>query len=104
MIIQINTDKVVTVEKRSSDFFTDQIAKALHRFESQITRIEVHLKDENGKDDGYNDISCTIEARLEGKQPIAVNNQADTIDLALSGAIDKVKSSLESILGKIKQH
>ena len=104
MTIQINTDKTLTGEKRSSDFFTSQIAEALQRFESHITRIEVHLKDENGKKDGLNDISCLLEARLEGRQPIAITNRADTIDLALTGAIDKIKTAIETILGRIQKH
>ncbi|ADV50263.1 HPF/RaiA family ribosome-associated protein [Cellulophaga sp. E16_2] len=104
MIIQINTDKNISGEKRTEDFFTSQIEEALKRFESHITRIEVHLKDENGKKDGFNDISCLIEARLEGRQPIAVTNQAETMDLALTGAIHKIKTAVESILGKLKKH
>ena len=104
MTIQINTDKTVTGEKRSGDFFTSQIAEALQRFESYITRIEVHLKDENGQKDGYNTISCLLEARLEGRQPIAITNQANTIELAIAGAIDKIKAAIETILGKIKKH
>ena len=104
MTIQINTDKTLTGEKRSIDFFTSQIAEALQRFESHITRIEVHLKDENGKKDGFNDVSCLIEARLEGRQPIAITNQANTIDLAVSGAIDKIKTAIETILGRIQKH
>ena len=104
MTIQINTDKTLTGEKRSSDFFTTQISEALQRFESHITRIEVHLKDENGKKDGFNNISCLLEARLEGRQPIAITNQADTIDLAVTGAIDKIKNAIETILGRIQKH
>ena len=104
MTIQINTDKTVTGEKRSGDFFTSQIAEALQRFESHITRIEIHLKDENGKKDGYNAISCLLEARLEGRQPIAITNQANTIELAIAGAIDKIKAAIETILGKILKH
>lgn len=104
MTIQINTDKTITGEKRSIDFFTSQIAEGLQRFESHITRIEVHLKDENGKKDGFNDVSCLIEARLEGRQPIAITNQANTIDLAVSGAIDKIKTAIETILGRIRKH
>lgn len=104
MTIQINTDKTITGEKRSIDFFTSQIAEGLQRFESHITRIEVHLKDENGKKDGFNDVSCLIEARLEGRQPIAITNQANTIDLAVSGAIDKIKTAIETILGRIQKH
>lgn len=104
MTIQINTDKTLTGEKRSIDFFTSQIAEALQRFESHITRIEVHLKDENGKKDGFNNVSCLIEARLEGRQPIAITNQANTIGLAVSGAIDKIKTAIETILGRIQKH
>jgi ribosome-associated translation inhibitor RaiA len=104
MTIQINTDKTLTGEKRSGYFFTSQIAEALQRFESHITRIEVHLKVENGKKDGFNDISCLLEARLEGRQPIAITNQASTMDIAVTGAIDKIKTSIESILGKIQKH
>ena len=104
MTIQINTDKTISGEKRSEEYFTSLIAEALERFESHITRIEVHFKDENGKKDGFNDISCLIEARLEGRQPIAITNQADSVDLALTGAIDKIKSAVESIIGKMQQH
>ncbi|MET6991800.1 HPF/RaiA family ribosome-associated protein [Sediminicola arcticus] len=104
MTIQINTDKTISGEKRSEDYFTSLIAEALQRFDSHITRIEVHLKDENGKKDGINDISCLIEARLEGRQPIAITNQADSVDLAVTGAIDKIKTAVESIIGKMQKH
>jgi ribosome-associated translation inhibitor RaiA len=104
MTIQINTDKTLTGEKRSLDFFNSQITEALQRFESNITRIEVHLKDENGKKGGFNDVSCVLEARLEGRQPIAITNQADTLELAITGAIDKIKTAIETILGKIQKH
>ncbi|MGK0414185.1 MAG: ribosome-associated translation inhibitor RaiA [Polaribacter sp.] len=104
MTIKINTDKTLSGEKRSSDFFTAQIEEALQRFESHITRIEVHLKDENGKKDGFHNISCLLEARIEGRQPIAITNQANTIDLALAGAIDKIKAAIETIIGKIQKH
>lgn len=104
MTIQINTDKTLSGENRSNAFFTSQIAEALERFESQITRIEVHLKDENGTKNGFNNISCLLEARLEGRQPIAISNQANTIDLVVTGAIDKIKAAIETILGRIQKH
>ncbi|ALM06594.1 ribosomal subunit interface protein [Sediminicola sp. YIK13] len=104
MTIQINTDKTISGEQRSEEYFSSLIAEALQRFDSHITRIEVHLKDENGKKDGINDISCLIEARIEGKQPIAVTNQADSVDQAVIGAIDKIKSAVGTIVGKMQQH
>jgi hypothetical protein len=45
-----------------------------------------------------------IEARVEGRQPIAVTYQADTLDEAVSGALDKLTSSLETILGRLSHH
>jgi len=100
MKILFNTDKTINGDERNQDYFTSQIAEALKRFQSHITRIEVHLSDQNGKKEGSNDILCLLEARIEGKQPIAVSCQADTVDLSVSGAIDKLEKSLQSILGR----
>mgnify|MGYP003624565486 CR=1 FL=1 len=102
MKIQYNTDKTINGEERNQDFFSSQIAEELNRYESQITRIEVHVSDENGTKEGLKDIRCLLEARIEGRKPIAVSNQADTIEVAVSGAIDKLKASLETILGKLQ--
>jgi hypothetical protein len=41
------------------------------------------------KKDGINDISCLIDARLQGRKPIAITNKADTIDLALTNSINR---------------
>lgn len=102
MTIQINMDKSFTGEKRQHDFFKDQVETSLKRFESHISRIEVHLKDENGKKEGVNDMTCILEARIEGLQPIAVTKKADTIELAVTGAIDKIKTAIETIVGKMQ--
>ncbi len=104
MKIQFNTDKTINGEERNQDFFTSQIAEEFDRYQSHITRIEVHLSDENGKNDGFNDKRCLMEARLKGRNPIAVSNQADTVEQAVSGSIDKLKISLETILGRIQTY
>ncbi len=104
MKIQYNTDKTINGDERHQAFFTSQISEELHKFQSDITRIEVHLSDENGKKEGQNDKLCLLEARLEGRKPIAVSKQADTIELAVSGAIDKLKTSLEKISGRTQNH
>jgi hypothetical protein len=104
MKIQFNTDKNINGEERNEDFFTSQIAEELSRYQSHITLIELHLSDENGKKEGLDDILCLLEARLEGRKPIAVSHQSDTIELALSGALDKLKAALETILGRIKNY
>jgi ribosome-associated translation inhibitor RaiA len=104
MTVQFNTDKALSGEKRHIDYFTTQIAEDMKRYESHITRIEVHLKDVNGKKEGVNDKHCLLEARIEGKQPIAVSHQADTVPLAVNGAVNKLQNAVKKIIGRIKEH
>ena len=101
MTIQINTDKNLTVHESFGAKLHNLLSEELSRYSENITRLEVHLSDENGHKDGQNDKRCMIEARLEGRQPIAVKDLANTHDLAVSGAIEKLKSSLEKIMGRL---
>ena len=102
MKIQFNTDKTITGEENQQQYFTSLIEDKLSRFESHITRIELHLSDKNGKKEGQNDIQCVLEVRMEGRDPIAVTCDANSIKDAISGAIDKIKASLDTIIGKMK--
>jgi ribosome-associated translation inhibitor RaiA len=104
MKIQFNTDKTVNGEERNENHFASMIESALKRFESHITRVEVHLSDENGKKDGFNDMKCSLEARVEGRKPVVVTCQAEKPELAVSGAIEKLKSALDTIIGKLQEH
>jgi ribosomal subunit interface protein len=104
MTIQFNTDNKVTVSEELRTPLISLISKGLSRFSHQITRVEVHLSDENGDKQGLNDKRCMIEARLAGMKPIAVTNHANTHEQAIEGAIDKLKTSLDTILGRLRNH
>jgi len=104
MIIQFNTDSNIDGSERLNVYFTNTISDSLDRFNSYITRIEVHISDENAQKKGKNDHRCMIEARLEGRQPIAVSENADTVEQALKGALDKLKASLDTVIGRLKDH
>jgi ribosome-associated translation inhibitor RaiA len=81
------------------------VESALNRFSDHITRVEVHLSDENSeKKGGEHDMRCVMEARLEGRQPIAVTHQAATVDEAVDGAADKLTRLIESTLGRLRDH
>ena len=79
---------------------TAQISEELKRFRRKISRLEVHLSDEDGLKNGKNDKRCMIEARLEGRQPIAVTDSANSFEQATNGAITRLKSSLRGIIGR----
>ena len=100
MHIQINTDKNVEGPDAFSGQMKAIVESTLNRFSEHITRVEVHLSDENGDKAGINDKRCLMEARLEGRQPIAVTHQATAIDEAVDGAADKSANLIESTLGR----
>ncbi len=102
MKIQFNTDKNIDGNDRQSTYFGEMISSSLDRFSSQITRLEVHLSDENSDKSGPDDHRCLIEARIEGLQPVSVTHTADTLEHAVKGATDKMKSALTTIVGKLQ--
>jgi ribosomal subunit interface protein len=103
MQIQINTDHNIEVHEALATRVRGVIETALSRFSDDITRVEVHLSDENSdKKDGYDNMRCMLEARLEGLQPIAVTHQATTLDEAVDGAADKLTNLIETTLGRLQ--
>lgn len=101
MQIQINTDSSVEAHEKYSAQVKSVIENSLSHFSDQITRIEVHLSDVNGDKGGAEDKRCMIEARLEGRRPLAVTHEAPTLDMAIDGAANKMKRSIESDLGRL---
>ncbi|MDP2304205.1 MAG: HPF/RaiA family ribosome-associated protein [Ignavibacteria bacterium] len=104
MKIQINTDKNISNSEEFQIWLTALISDELIRYADNITRLEVHLSSEDGSKSRTNNIKCMIEARLEGKQPIAVANNSDTNEKAVHGAVEKLKSSLETKQGRLNNH
>ena len=104
MIIQFNTNKTIEGEERLQSYYTSLIDEKLKRFESHLTRIEVHLTNENGDIEGRPLIQCVLEARMEGKQPIAVTAQSEVVEKAVSSAIEKLKSALDTVVGQLQSH
>ena len=102
MTIQLNTDKNLSVHDEYGSKLESLLAENLSRFSEYITRLEVHLSDENSSKEGINDKRCLLEARLEGRQPIAVIGLGNTYDLAVNSAIGKLKTSLDTIIGRIR--
>ncbi len=104
MKIQLNSDNNIEGTDDLKGYLDETITKGLSRFSEQITRVEVHMSDENGAKSGQKDKRCLLEARLAGIDPIAVTHQADTLHQAVTGAIDKMKAALDTRLGKLRNH
>jgi ribosome-associated translation inhibitor RaiA len=102
MKIQLNTDAHIAGTESLSAQVTATVEQALERFDGHITRVEVHLSDENGAKSGQKDKRCMLEARLEGRQPVAVTEHAATLEQAVNGAAQKLAHLLDNTLGRFK--
>ena len=101
MQIQINTDHNIEGHEGLATWVSSTMESTLGRLSDHITRVEVHLSDENSdKKAGNGAMRCVVEARLEGRQPVAVTHQAATMDQAVHGAANKLTRMIDSTLEK----
>ena len=101
MQVQFNTDESVEGREALGRHAEQVVRDVLGRFECDVTRVEIHLSDVNGDKAGENDKRCLIEARVAGRPPLAVSEQAGSLHQAIDGAAQKMKRSLDSSLGKL---
>jgi len=103
MQVQINTDHNIEGREELADQVSSVVEDALSRVSDHITSVNVHLSDQSSDQEKGNDsLTCMIEARLEGRQPVAVTHQSATLDQAVQGAANKMTHLIESTIGRIK--
>ena len=105
MKIQVNTDHHIQNDERLQEYVETTVTGTLDRFRDQVTRVEVHLSDENGSErGGADDKRCMMEVRVEGQAPSAVTHHAATVREAIDGAADKLERVLDHVFGKARSH
>ncbi|OPA92792.1 ribosomal subunit interface protein [Pseudomonas fluorescens] len=102
MQIQVNSDNHIESSIRLEEWVRTTIESTLERYEEDLTRVEVYLKDENGDKPGPHDLSCRLEARPKGHQPVSVLHKADTLEQAIDGAATKLEHALEHLFGRLQ--
>ena len=102
MQVLTNTDRNIAGSEALSALVEASVTETLGRFLEQVTRVEVHLSDENSKKGGADDKRCLMEARLEGRPPTAVSHRASTMQLAIQGAAGKLARAIESTIGRLQ--
>jgi ribosome-associated translation inhibitor RaiA len=104
MKILLNTDNNILGTEEMREPLTATISDAFDRYSEHITRIEVKFSDENRDRDSENDKRCVLEARLKGMQPLVVTSHANTVETAVAEAIDKMKATLNTVLGRLRDY
>ncbi len=100
MQIQVHTDRNVDVSDGMVRRIEADVESALSRFRDNITRVDIHLGDENAGKSGGTEKRCMVEARPTGQQPVAVTHHAASLGEACSGAVHKLEMLLESKYGR----
>lgn len=100
MQVQINGPHE-TIPEAFAEFITRSITDELAAHESQLTRVEVHIKDLNGHKGGV-DKRCLIEARPRGLKPVAAEHESTTSREAFKGALDKMQRVLAHRFGRLE--
>ena len=104
MQILVETDNTITGHEELKEQIRSTVESKLGRFSDHVTRVEVHVADENSHKGGDRDQRCTMEARIEGLQPTAVTAHSDTVLKSVDAAIAKLRSALDTTIGKRAEH
>lgn len=104
MDIQISTDKNVEGTEQLAEHVRVVLHKRIGRMEERITRVEVHLGDENGAKAGQKDHRCMIEVRPRGLDPVALTHYADNLHQAIDGAAERMERTISEHFAKLDAH
>lgn len=90
----------VQVQPAFEEDVEKRVAEVLAPFAEKLTRVEVHLRDENAHKGGK-DTRCTMEARPRGLDPVAVEAIEEGPREAVRAALTKLHSLLATRFGKL---
>ncbi|MGI9012838.1 MAG: HPF/RaiA family ribosome-associated protein [Phycisphaerales bacterium] len=83
---------------------TETVEKALKLHVERVTRVEVHLHDDKLRRRGPADKRCTMEARLAGEKPLAVEAREGDIYKAVAEAAGKLARAVEHLVDRHQRH
>ncbi len=101
MQVHVNSNHIEG-SARLQEWVSGSVADRLERYEEFLSRVEVHISDENGGKNGADDKRCQIEARPKGHQPLSVTHKAESLEQAIEGAAEKMRHALEHLVGKLE--
>ena len=100
MLIEINYR-----DGQSSDSLDErireQLTTTLGHLTDKLTRVEVHLGDENAHKSGPADKRCLIEARPKGLDPIAVETHGEDLYQTFEEGARKLKRAVSNRFDKL---
>lgn len=102
MLIQVNAGEFHSTPAITAHVEAE-VEKALKLYRDRITRVEVHLHDDNGPKSGV-DKRCVMEARPASHQPMAVEDTATDMYEAITRAAGKLERAVRKIVDKEREY
>ena len=102
MLIEVTTDNHIQSRADVAASVQSIVDGALDHFRDRLSRVEVHLADENSHKGGDSDIRCSLEARVNGMKPVGVSHYAGSLQAAVDGAAEKLEHLLQHTFGRLQ--
>lgn len=102
MLIQVNFGDVKHSEALDA-FVREKVSGHLGHLAEKVTRVEVHLRDDNSPTKSASDDKrCTMEARLAKRKPFAIKHRGDDLYKVINDAAAKLSRAVGSDIGRVK--
>ncbi|MEM6750870.1 MAG: HPF/RaiA family ribosome-associated protein [Planctomycetota bacterium] len=100
-VVQVNFGTVQHSEALEAHI-RGKVASVMDRLLNRVTRVEVHLHDDKHNGSNDHDIRATVEARIAGRQPLAVSAIGHEFYGVVNRAIGKAGRAVSHTLEKTK--
>lgn len=98
--IQLSSNNTVVVDTSLTLFVEAEVKRALGRFATRLTRVEIHLSTVEHRSTRRAGKRCLIEARPKGARPRSASANATIMSSAVSAALGKMQRSLTTFFGR----
>ena len=102
MQVQVHAGDHVQGGESLAQWAQDEVQNKLSRFREHVTRVDVYLTDVDALREGGKGKRCVMETRATGRQPLAVNAEAEKIADAVHGSLEKLHRALETEIAKMR--
>lgn len=99
MIVQINAGDIDS-SNALRHHTHDAVEAALKHVAEKVTRVEVHLHDDNANKSAADDKRVTMEARIAGQKPLVVEHATDDLYKSITEAAQKLGRAVKHKIEK----
>lgn len=104
MLIQVNYAEIVKTDI-IDDYVHERVNKELAHVADKITRVEVHLHDDDSPQKSHKDDKrCKMEARPAGRQPLAVEQTGENLQKVIADCASKLARALKRSFERADYH